>query len=76
VEERQKVEEPQGEEPQGKGEIMRNAQVLVKSKGAGAAQYTNNMVETMRKAGNEHDTAFWEKIAAQVELLVFELPEE
>lgn len=55
---------------------MRNAQVLVKSKGAGAAQYTNDMVETMRKAGNEHDTAFWEKIAAQVELLVFELPEE
>ena len=71
-----KREEPQGEEPQGKGEIMRNAQLLVTSKGAGAAKYANDMLESVRKAGDERDIAFWEKIAAQVELLVYELPED
>ena len=69
-------EKPQGEEPQGKGEIMRNAQLLVTSKGAGAAKYANDMLESVRNAGNQHDIAFWEKIAAQVELLVYELPED
>jgi hypothetical protein len=67
---------PQGEEPQGKGEIMRNAQMLVTSKGAGAMKYANHRLEKIRKAGNEHDIAFWEKIAAQVELLVEALPED
>lgn len=74
--EKPKREKPQGEESQGKGEIMRNALLLVKSKGAGAAKYANDMLESVRKAGNEHDIAFWEKIAAQVELLVYELPED
>ena len=69
-------EQPQGEESQGKGEIMRNAQLLVKSKGAGAAKYANDMLASVRNAGNEHDIAFWEKIAAQVELLVEALPED
>ncbi|MBI2978470.1 MAG: hypothetical protein HYY38_06540 [Rhodospirillales bacterium] len=74
--EKPKREEPQGEQPQGKGEIMRNAQLLVTSKGAGAAKYAKDMLESVRKAGDERDIAFWEKIAAQVELLVYQLPED
>jgi hypothetical protein len=74
--EKPQSEHPQGEEPQGKSEIMRNAQMLVKSKGAEAAKYSKDMLESMRNAGDEHDIAFWEKIAAQVELLVESLPED
>lgn len=51
---------------------MRNAQLLVSSKGAGALNHAEKMVERMNEIGNEEDQVFWEKIAAQVELLVYE----
>ena len=55
-----------------KGEIMRNAQRLLKSKGNGAVGYAENMAERMRETGEEEDQVFWERIAAQVELLAYE----
>ena len=55
-----------------KGEIMRNAQRLVKAKGKGAVGYANNMAERMQESNNEENQAFWERIAAQVELLIYE----
>ena len=58
--------------PKTKGEIMRNAQLLVSSKGHRALDHAEKMVERMHEMGSEEDQAFWEKIAAQVELLVYE----
>ena len=58
--------------PKTKGEIMRNAQLLVSSKGDGALDHAEMMAERMHEMGSEEDQAFWEKIAAQVELLVYE----
>ena len=55
-----------------KGEIMRNAQRLLKAKGNGAVGYAEKMAERMQETGEENDQVFWEKIAAQVELLVYE----
>ncbi len=51
---------------------MRNAQLLVSSKGKGALNHAEKMVERMHEIGSEEDQVFWEKIAAQVELLVYE----
>ncbi len=55
-----------------KGEIMRNAQRLVKAKGDGAVGYAKKMAERMQEAGDEEEQAFWKRIAAQIELLVHE----
>ncbi len=51
---------------------MRNAQLLVCSKGHRAIDHAEMMVERMHETGSEEDQAFWEKIAAQIELLVYE----
>ena len=56
----------------GKSEIMRNAQLLIRSKGGGALDHAEKMVERMHEMGNDDDQAVWEKIAAQIELLVYE----
>ena len=53
---------------------MRHAIRLVKSKGEGAVNHANKMVERMQEEGDEEEQAFWNKIAKQVELLVFENP--
>lgn len=55
----------------GKGEIMRNAQLLVNSKGDRALDHAEKMVERMQEMGSDDDQAFWEKISAQIELLVY-----
>ena len=60
--------------PKEKGEIMRHAVRLVKSKGDEAVDHANKMAKKMRETGDEEDQAFWDKIAKQVELLVFENP--
>ena len=60
--------------PKEKGEIMRHAMRLVKSKGDGAVDHANKMAERMQETGDEDDQVFWNKIAAQVELLVLENP--
>ena len=55
-----------------RGEIMRRAQLLVKSKGEAALDYTNKMAERKEELGEEDDLVYWEKIAKQVELLLYE----
>ena len=62
------------QKPKEKGEIMRHAMMLVKSKGDGAVKHANKMAERMQEEGDEEEQAFWNKIAKQVELLVFENP--
>ncbi len=56
----------------GKGEIMRNARRLVSSKGHRALDHAEMMVERMHEMGSDDDQAFWEKISAQIKLLVYE----
>ncbi len=58
--------------PASKGEIMRNALRLLKTKGDGALGYAEKKAERMRETGDENDQEFWERIAAQIELLVYE----
>ena len=58
--------------PATKGEIMRNAQLLIRSKGDRALDHAEKMVKRMQKTGEEEDQAFWEKIASQVDLLLYE----
>ena len=53
------------------GEIMRNAQRLVNSRGDGAHEYACNMAIRMDEIGEETDQAFWKKISKQVELLLY-----
>ena len=53
-----------------KGEVMRNAQRLLKAKGDGAFEYASKMADRMQDIGDEKDQAFWEKISKQVELLL------
>jgi hypothetical protein len=57
-----------------KGEILRNAQRLVQTRGDGAVGYAKKMAERMQETGEVDDQAFWERIAAQIELLVHEYP--
>ncbi len=57
-----------------KGEIMRNAQRLLTTRGDGALGYAKKMAEKVQETGDEEDQAFWERIAAQVELLISEHP--
>ena len=62
------------QKPEEKGEIMRHALMFVNSKGVGAVDHANKMAERMQETGDEDDQAFWNKIAQQVELLIFESP--
>jgi len=62
--------------PYEKGEIMRNAQRLIKSKGDKALGYAKRVAEKKKEAGAEKDQAFWERIAAQIELLISEPPQD
>lgn len=55
---------------------MRNAQRLLEAKGEGALVHAQHMVKKMQETGDEKELAFWERIAAQVELLLHELPPE
>ena len=70
----EKPEEKPEEEPREKGEIMRHAMRLVNSKGKSAVDHANMMAKRMQETGDEDDQDFWNKIAQQVELLVFEIP--
>ncbi len=55
---------------------MRHALMLVNSKGDGAVDHANKMSEKMQDAGDEDGQAVWNKIARQVELLVYENPSD
>jgi len=58
--------------PSEKGEIIRNARRLLKSKGDGALNYAKKMAERMQESGEDEDQVFWEKIAKQIDLLLYE----
>ncbi len=60
------------QELSGRGEIMRRAQLLIKGKGDAALDYSNKMAARKEELGEEEDLAYWEKIAKQVELLLYE----
>ncbi len=62
------------QKPATKGEIMRNAQRLLTTRGDGALGYAKKMAEKVQETGDEEDQAFWERIAAQIELLIYENP--
>lgn len=55
-----------------KGEILRNARRLVQAKGDDALGYAEKMAERMQERGDEEDQAFWERIAKQIDLLIYE----
>ena len=55
-----------------RGEIMRRADLLFKSRGQGALDYANMMEESMQKTGAKDDQVYWLKIARQIELLIEE----
>ena len=57
-----------------KGEIMRNARRLLKYRRDGALEHANKMAERMTEEGDEKNQAFWEWIAAQIELLLYKPP--
>ena len=46
--------------------------MLIKSKGDAAVDDTKKMVAKMEETGDEDDLVYWEKIAKQVELLLYE----
>jgi len=55
-----------------KGEVMRTAQRLIKTKGPDALAYANRKAEVMKERDFEkEDIAFWQKISKQIELLLF-----
>ena len=54
------------------GEIMKRAQMLLKTKGQDALEHSKNVLEDMLKAGEEEDRVYWHRIVRQVELLVEE----
>jgi len=54
-----------------RGEIMRTAQRLIKTRGPDALAYANRKTEVMKEREFvEEDIAFWQKISKQVELLL------
>ena len=55
-----------------RGEIMKRAQLLIKGKGEAALDYANKMTARMEETGDEDDIVYWEKIAKQVDLLLYE----
>ena len=55
-----------------RGEIMKRAQLLIKGKGDAALDYSNKMAARMEETGDQDDIVYWEKIAKQVELLLYE----
>ncbi|NQU60768.1 MAG: hypothetical protein HQ512_06530 [Rhodospirillales bacterium] len=55
----------------GKGEVMRTALRLIKTKGPNALDYANHKVEVILNSGDEDDKAYWKKISKQIELLLF-----
>ena len=55
-----------------KGEILRNARRLVQTNGDSALGYAEKMAKKMRETGEENNQVFWERIASQVNLLIYQ----
>ncbi len=54
------------------GEVMKRAQMLIKSKGQDALEHANLVFESMQESGDEDAIFYWHRIVRQVELLVEE----
>ena len=54
------------------GEIMKRAQMLLKTRGEDALRYSQKVLADTQKADDEEDRIYWNKIVRQVELLVQE----
>ena len=54
-----------------KGEILRTAMVLVKSKGSKALDYAKRKAEVMKDGDDEEDIVYWQRISKQVEILLY-----
>ncbi len=55
-----------------KGEVMRNAMRLVKTRGEGALQFAKSQAERMQDEGDEEDQIYWDRISRQIEILLYE----
>ncbi len=55
-----------------KGEVMRNAMRLVKTRGEGALQFAKSQAERMQDDGDEEDQIYWDRISRQIEILLYE----
>ena len=55
-----------------KGEILRNAMRLVKTRGDGALKYAKRKAERMQDDGDEEDQIYWNRISRQIEILLYE----
>ena len=54
------------------GEIMKRAQMILKTKGQDALKHANQVFDSMQKSGDEENRVYWHRIVKQVELLVEE----
>ena len=57
------------------GEVMKRAQMLIKSRGQDALDHANLVFESMQESGDEDAIFYWHRIVRQVELLVDEVKE-
>ncbi len=55
-----------------KGEVLRNAMRLVKTRGDGALKFAKKKAERMRDDGDEEDQIYWDRISRQIEILLYE----
>ena len=55
-----------------KGEVLRNAMRLVKTRGDGALKYAKGQAERMQDEGEEEDQIYWDRISRQIEILLYE----
>ena len=54
------------------GEIMKRAQMLIKSRGQDALEHANLVFESMEESGDEDAIFYWHRILRQVEVSVEE----
>ena len=55
-----------------KGEVLRNAMRLVKTRGDDALPFAKRKAERMQDEGEEEDQIYWDRISRQIELLLYE----
>lgn len=56
------------------GEIMKRAEMLIKTKGQDALEYSNTVFESMMKTGGDEDRIYWHRIVRQIEVIVEDNP--
>lgn len=54
------------------GEVMRKAQLLMRTKSDGAPENTDWMAEHLEKTGDHDDPIYWRRIVMWIEILIEE----